>query len=68
MIKVEQISLPIKYNENNPQDYYEEGAIMDKSEIIWYMVKIILMILLITLFFNKKLLCKINISSRRHNN
>jgi len=53
--------IKIKYNENNPQDYYGEGAVMDKSGIIWYIVKIVAMILLIVLFFNRKLLNKINI-------
>lgn len=57
--------IKIKYNENNPQDYYGEGAVMDKSGIIWYMVKIVAMILLIVLFFNRKLLNKINISASK---
>ena len=51
----------LKYNENNPQDYYEEDSIMDKSGIIWYIVKVVVMILLIVLFFNKRLLSKFNI-------
>lgn len=55
--------IKIKYNEKNPQDYYEEGSTMDKSGIIWFIVKVIAFILLIILFFNKKLLSKINISA-----
>ena len=57
--------IKIKYNENNPQDYYGEDALMDKKELIWYIVKIVAMILLIVLFFNKKLLSKINVSAGR---
>lgn len=51
----------IKYNENNPQDYYEEGTTMDKTGMIWYIVKIVGLVLLIALFCNKKLLSKIHI-------
>ena len=55
-----ELEMTIKYNENNPQDYYNEGATLDKSEMIWYTVKIVALILLIVLFLNKKLLNKIN--------
>lgn len=58
---IPQNEIKIKYNENNPQDYYEEGGTYSKSKIIWFIVKIILLIFLIILFFNKKLLSKINI-------
>lgn len=58
--------IKIKYNEDKPQDYYEENATMDKSGIIWYIVKVVALILLIILFFNKKLLNKINISARKN--
>ncbi len=51
--------IKIKYNENNPQDYYEESATMDKNEMIWYIVTVVALILLIILFFNKKLLAKV---------
>ena len=61
-----QQEIKIKYNENNPQDYYEEGATMDKSGIIWYIVKIVALILLIFLFFNKKILSKMNISTSKN--
>ena len=54
--------IKIKYNENDPQDYYEEGSILDKSGIIWYVVKIVALVLLILLFLNKKILSKINLS------
>ena len=57
-----QQEITIKYDENNPQEYYEEGSILDESGIIWYVVKVIVIILLVILFFNKKLLSKINIS------
>lgn len=55
--------IKLKYNENNPQEYYEEGSTLDKSEIIWYIVKIVALVLLIILFFNKKLLNKISITA-----
>jgi hypothetical protein len=55
--------IKLKYNESNPQEFYEEGAYMDKSSIIWYIVKIVALILLIFLFSNKKLLSKISISN-----
>ena len=53
--------IKIKYNENNPQDYYDDGSTMEKSELIWFIIKLIIMILLIILFFNKKLLSKIHL-------
>lgn len=56
--------IKIKYNENAPQDYYEEGATLDKAGIIWYVIKIIAVILLVVLFFNKNLLNKVNIFIR----
>jgi len=55
--------LHIRYNENNPQDFYEDSARLDKSGIIWYIVKIVAIILLIFLFFNKKILSKISMTS-----
>ena len=60
--------IKIKYNENNPQNYYGEDATMDKTELIWYIVKVITLILLIILFINKKLLSKINISGSLNKN
>lgn len=54
--------ITIKYDENNPQEFYEEGMIYNKSQIIWYIVKLVALVLLIILFFNKKLLSKIYIS------
>ena len=56
------MEMRIKYNENNPDDYFTEGATLTKGGIIWFVVKIIVLVLLIFLFFNKKLLSKINIS------
>ena len=56
------MEIRIKYNENDPDDYFTEGATLTKSGIIWFVVKIIVLVLLIFLFFNKKLLSKINIS------
>ena len=53
--------IKLKYNGNNPQDFYEEGTTVNKSGIIWYIVKIVVVILLIIVFFNKRLLSKINI-------
>ncbi len=57
--------IKIKYNEKNPQDYYGEGATLDKTGIIWYIVKIVIFALLVVLFFNKKLLNKIGLSMSR---
>lgn len=54
--------IKIKYDEKNPQEFYEEGMTFTKSGIIWYIVKIVAIILLIILFFNKKLLSYIHIS------
>ncbi len=56
----------IKYNENNPQDFYEEGGTFSQSGIIWFVVKIIALVLLIILFFNKKLLSKVSLSVNRN--
>lgn len=57
--------IKIKYDENNPKNYYEsETQILGNSGIIWYFVKIIILILLIVLFINKKLLAKLNFSAR----
>ena len=55
--------MKIKYNEKNPQDYYEEGMTYGNEGIMWYVVKIIALVLLIILFFNKRLLSKIGISA-----
>ena len=32
--------IKIKYNENNPQDYYDDGSTMEKSELIWFIIKL----------------------------
>ena len=56
----------LKYNQNNPKDFYKKSEIMDKSEFIWFIVRIIVMILLIILFFNKKLLSKIHITASKN--
>ncbi len=58
--------IKIKYNEKNPQDFYEATQVLDKKGIIWFIVKIILLILSIILLFNKNLLSKINLSIGRH--
>ena len=68
IISVSQDSSPkeeikVKYNENNPKDYYEETAILDKNGIIWFGAKIVIIIILVIIFFNKKLLSMINITS-----
>ena len=55
-------TIKIKYNENNPQEFYEEGMTYGKSGITWYVVKIVVLIALVFLFFNKKLLSKVSIS------
>ncbi len=51
----------IKYNENNPQEYFEEGTTMNKSGFIWFLLKCIAIVVLVILFFNKKLLSKIKV-------
>ncbi len=53
----------IKYNEKNPQDFYGEGSTYNLIQIIWFVVKVIIAILLIILFFNKNLLRKIRLSA-----
>ena len=58
--------IKIKYNEKKPQEYYLEGQTFDKKGIFWYSIRVIIMILLIILFFNKKLLSKINIFVSNH--
>lgn len=55
-------TIKIKYDEKNPQEYYEEGATMDKKGIIWFVVRIIAIVILIILLLNKKLLSKISFS------
>lgn len=52
----------IKYDENNPQEFFEDGQTYEKNDIMWYGIKVIILILLIALFFNKKLLGKMHIS------
>ena len=60
--------IKIKYNEKDPKQFYEEGMTFDNSGLIWYFVKLGLLLLLIILFFNKKLLNIISITSgKRHN-
>ena len=54
----------IKYNENNPEEYYQENSVYSSKQIIFFVIKIIIEILLVILFFNKKLLSKINFSVR----
>lgn len=55
-------TIKIKYDEKNPKEYYEEGATMDKKGIIWFVVRIIAIVILIILLLNKKLLSKIRFS------
>ena len=55
--------IKIRYDENNPQEFYEEGSTLDKTGMIIYIVKAVVLLLLIFLFFNKKLLSKVNISA-----
>ena len=57
--------IKIKYNEKDPQDYYQESSVLNKSGIIWYRVKVVAITILIILFFNKKLLSKVNISASK---
>ena len=52
----------VKYNENDPGDYYTEGMTMTKSGMIWFGVKIVIMVLLMLLFSSRKALEKIHIS------
>lgn len=55
-------TVKIKYNEKKPQDFYEETAILSKKDITWYIVRVVILVLLIFLFFNKKILNKLNLS------
>lgn len=55
--------IKVKYNEKNPKDFYEESTLLDKNGITWYAVKVVAIVLLIILFFNKKLLNSINFST-----
>ena len=55
----------IKYNEKDPQDYYKESSVLNKSGIIWYIVKVVAIIILTIIFFNKKLLSKVNLSLQK---
>lgn len=52
----------IKYDPTNPEDFYQDSNTYDKSGIIGFVVKIVIEIILIILFFNKKLLSKIRLS------
>lgn len=56
--------ITIRYNESNPDEYYDDTSTFDILEIIWFVAKLIIIILLILLFFNKKLLMKIHMSVR----
>ena len=61
----EKKEIKVKYNKEDPNDYYVESSLMDKKDIILYVVKIVICILLIILFFNKKLLSKVNLSASK---
>lgn len=54
--------ITIKYNESDPTEFYSNTSFLDKSGMIWFIVKIVAIILLIVLFFSKNLLNKIGIS------
>ena len=60
--EIPQEQMKIKYNEDNPDEYYDESSIYDTSEFIWFVIRIIILILLVILFINKKLLMYINVS------
>ena len=49
----------IRYNKKNPQKYYTESATFNTSEIIFYIVKLIITVALIFRLFDKSLLNKI---------
>ena len=57
--------IKIKYDENDPQEFYQENQVLDKGGIIGAVVKFIIIALLIFLFFNKNLLSKIHITASR---
>ncbi|MBR4262731.1 MAG: hypothetical protein IKQ35_05145 [Bacilli bacterium] len=63
--EVPESEIKIKYDENNPQEFFEEGSTMGKNGFIWFFVKIGVVILLVILFFNKKLLSKMSFSVNR---
>lgn len=54
--------IKIKYDENNPNEFYEEGSTFNTSGMIGYVIKIIILIVLIIIFFNTKLLRKFHFS------
>ncbi len=55
----------ILYNEKDPEDFYTKNAVYERTEIpsiiMWNVVKIIALIFLIVLFFNKELLATMNV-------
>ena len=59
--------IKIKYDENNPQKFYEESAVLDTKGIIWFILEVVIQVLLIILFCNKNLLRKIHLSGRVSN-
>ncbi len=60
--EVPEPSIKIKYNEKNPQEYYEDSATYGVVGISFVVIKIIILMVLLTLFFNKNLLSKTHIS------
>ena len=57
-------TIQIRYNKNNPQDYYYvDGSIYTTTDYVWFAIKLVIMTLLIILFFNTKLLSRIHVST-----
>ena len=51
--------IKVKYNENNPENYFTEDSLMNNKMIFWFIIKILATISLIILLFDKKILNKI---------
>ena len=56
--------IKIKYNKKNPEQFYSPGGLMDVGKLIWFIVKLVAIVLLILLFFNKEELRKIHMRVR----
>lgn len=51
-------SIRVRYDESNPEINYWEGKLADKNKMTWFGIKIVAIIVLLLIFFNKKLLSK----------
>ena len=49
----------VKYDANNPDNYYDEGSLLDKKGKRNLIIEVIILIILVFIFFNKRILTKI---------